>query len=118
MLALVLSASLSLLFSEKRKAKQKAKGLRVLYFDGIRTLAAVLVIVIHVLEPLEGNYSSHSSSKFYLLFLGVMILSYCCNQLFLMLSGALLLPYREETISQFIQKRGLKVVLPLLIYKD
>jgi hypothetical protein len=115
-LALVLSASLSLLFSEKRKAKQKSKGLRVLYYDGIRTLAAVLVIVIHVLEPLEGNYSSHSSSKFYLLFLGVMIFSYCCNQLFLMLSGALLLPYKEETISQFIQKRGVKVVLPLLIY--
>lgn len=116
LLALVLSASFVLLFSDVRKGKQKAKGGRVLYFDGIRTLAFVLVIVIHVLEPLEGSYSSHSSSKLYLLFLGVMILSYCCNQLFLLLSGALLLPYREETISQFIQKRVLKVVLPLFIY--
>ncbi len=93
-----------------------AKRERILYLDGIRALAAFLVIAAHVLAPLEGQPFHRGSSLSYLLFLGCMFFALTCNLLFFMLSGALLLPYREESAAEFIRKRFLKVVLPLLVY--
>lgn len=39
-----------------------------------------------------------------------------CNLLFFFISGALLLPYREETIGQYYRKRVVKIVLPFAVY--
>ena len=38
------------------------------------------------------------------------------NSLFVMLSGALLLPWREESIGRFYARRLTKVALPLVVY--
>ncbi len=89
---------------------------RILYLDGIRVLAALLVIAAHVLAPMEGQFFYRPSRIFYLFFLGCMFFALTCNLLFFMLSGALLLPYRKESVGAFIRKRFLKVALPLLVY--
>lgn len=119
-LFLLLTAAISLIAG--RRGEKAAKFLdaaavsRILYLDGIRTLAAFLVIAAHVLAPLEGQPFHRDSPLSYLLFLGCMLFALTCNLLFFMLSGALLLPYREESAAVFIRKRFLKVVLPLLVY--
>ncbi len=45
---------------------------RILYLDGIRVLAALLVIAAHVLAPMEGQFFYRPSRIFYLFFLGCM----------------------------------------------
>lgn len=40
----------------------------------------------------------------------------CCNLLFIMISGALLLPVKDESAGQFYRKRFLKVLVPMVIY--
>lgn len=81
---------------------------RCYYLDAIRVLACVMVIVMHSPIPQENMENS--------LFLG--ILSYFtapCIGLFFMVSGALLLPIREDSIT-FLRKRLNKVIFPTLFW--
>lgn len=96
---------------------------RKAYLDKLRFLAAFLVILVHSMEGaasavLEGAAMSPNSmppARWFLLtgFSGVGL---CCNLLFVMISGALLLPWREESVGAFYQKRFSKVLIPLVLY--
>ena len=96
---------------------------RKAYLDKLRFLAAFLVILVHSMEGaasavLEGAAMSPNSMppvRWFLLtgFSGVGL---CCNLLFVMISGALLLPWREESVGAFYQKRFSKVLIPMVLY--
>lgn len=111
-----------LLFVTKREKEQERKAAgekekpRVIFLDGIRVLATFMVIVVHVWGVLEKMSVLQEKTEVYLLFLIGQFLSISCNPLFFMISGALLLPWREENVSVFVRKRLMKVVLPLLVY--
>ncbi len=87
---------------------------RYVYLDGIRVLAAMLVIVVHVIEPLALLYPM--GSKRYVILRLLSAVSLNCNLLFVMISGALLLGWKEEGWGEFFKKRFLKVLLPLAVY--
>ena len=87
---------------------------RMAYLDGIRVTAAVLVIVVHVVEPVAQLQAPGTVRS--LLFNTVVIAGMTCNLLFFLMSGALLLPYKEESVGAFYRKRLLKVVVPFLVY--
>ena len=85
-------------------------------YDYIRCLAVLLVIVVHVIgvdlniaTDLAGTtiYSNLDFARWWAL---------NCNILFVMLSGALLLPYKQESMGAFYVRRLTKIVIPLVIY--
>lgn len=98
------------------KAERKPGKERIVFFDALRVLASLMVIFTHVIVPMEGLYNLPGKTLRYTVFLTMQFITMSCNQLFFMLSGALLLPWRDENIPAFLQKRLFKVVLPLLVY--
>lgn len=92
------------------------------YLDELRLLAAVLVILVHSMQSAasqilaSGQAAGAGRSGMWYLLTGAAGLGLCCNLLFVMISGALLLPYREEGVGTFYQKRAAKVVIPLIAY--
>ncbi len=96
---------------------------RKAYLDKLRFLAAFLVILVHSMEGtasavLAGAALSPNSMppvRWFLL-TGFSSVGLCCNLLFVMISGALLLPWREESVGAFYQKRFSKVLIPLVLY--
>ena len=87
---------------------------RIIYLDCIRVLAAVLVIAVHVLESTYSLLPAHSPAWEILAVLAS--LSLCCNLLFMMLSGALILNGKEEPVWVFYQKRLARVLIPCFCY--
>lgn len=87
---------------------------RCVYLDYLRLIATVFVICVHTIS-LAASMVPYKSSCFYVLeILDYTFLS--CNLLFIMISGALLLPIRGEGIKTFFVKRFSKVALPLVVY--
>jgi surface polysaccharide O-acyltransferase-like enzyme len=84
------------------------------YLDRLRFLAAMLVIAVHSMQSAASKLSETSGLWYFLT--GAAGLGLCCNLLFVMISGALLLPCREEAPGTFYRKRLSKVVLPLAVY--
>lgn len=87
---------------------------RQVYLDKLRVLATVLVIAVHTVS-LGSTLVPERSAVWY----GFEISNYlflCCNLLFIMISGALLLPVKGESAGQFYRKRFLKVLVPMVIY--
>lgn len=115
-MASVLCGSFLLLYrkSGDKKVDSGAKKQHIAYLDAVRVAAAVLVITVHVIEPLSTQIERGRLLAVGIN--GIVILCLTCNLLFFYLSGALLLPYREESMGTFFRKRMTKVVLPLLIY--
>lgn len=109
-----------LFLAEKREGRKKSRASegkpRMVYMDGIRVFATFMVIVVHVWGALEKMSVLQEQKGVYFLFLIGQFISISCNPLFFMLSGALLLPWREESFSVFVRKRLAKVILPLLVY--
>lgn len=101
---------------KKEGGKEKAVRSRVLYLDAVRVLAALLVILVHIVEPMEVIFNLRENQVIYWFFWCIRFVIISCNPLFFMLSGTLLLPWREETWGEFVKKRLLNVVLPLLVY--
>ncbi|WJY26200.1 acyltransferase [Sporosarcina trichiuri] len=89
---------------------------RLLYFDWLRILAAVAVVVIHVsagvVTDRSQNYTSPwMAGNFY------ESLSRWAVPMFVMISGALMLSSRREIpTAEFLKKRMGKIVIPLLIW--
>lgn len=101
------------LVTAARKSHAKRGKRRILWMDALRILAAVLVILAHVMEPLlllipEGTTLRQVG-------FAMMFFFWTSNLLFFLLSGALLLQEKEETLWSFIGNRFMKVVLPLVI---
>lgn len=79
---------------------------RVPYLDTLRVIACLMVVLVHSPHQHEGMTSALSYG----------IISYLCSPcigIFLMVSGALLLPMRLST-KEFISKRLTRIVYPLI----
>lgn len=86
---------------------------RIRAFDDIRFLAVVFVVGTHVIE--NGNSFPERSTGWIFLSL-LSIIFYNCNALFAMLSGALILNQKEESLSSFYIRRAAKVIIPMAAY--
>lgn len=88
---------------------------RTYEYDWLRVLAVCMVILTHAIQ---GDISSNiiSSGKTVYVFTVLYVFFLSCNLLYVMLSGALLFPYKEEKISDFFLHRISKVLLPMIVY--
>ncbi len=87
---------------------------RQVYLDILRVIATIFVIGVHTVS-LGSSMVVEKSAGYY----GFEIFNYlflCCNLLFIMISGALLLPVKGERAGTFYKKRALKVIVPTVIY--
>lgn len=98
----------SILFDKEPNAK------RSIYLDYLRVIAAVFVICVHTVSLAATMVVPGSVSFQVLEILNFSFLS--CNLLFIMISGALLLPVKQEKISAFFTRRFSKVAIPMVIY--
>lgn len=80
---------------------------RVLYLDIIRIIACIMIIAMHAPIPNTGLSSYVLSTDSFLTALGI--------GLFIMVSGALLLPVNMPT-EQFLKKRFAKIVFPTVLW--
>ena len=88
---------------------------RIYEYDWLRTMAVVMVIVTHAVQmDMAEGMVPEGAASYWMTVLYVFCLS--CNLIYVMLSGALLLPYREEKLSDFYLRRLAKVALPMLVY--
>lgn len=112
---------------------QEEKPGRKVYMDLLRFLAVVLVIVTHSISPAETALAEYENrllmegktlgqaEAFFLPWInnaaiGIGAAALVCNLLFVMISGALLLPYRKEKTGDFYVKRLSRVLIPLVAY--
>lgn len=87
---------------------------RQVHLDYLRILAAVLVILAHSCSPMVDL--ADADWKRLLLVCGLSI-GLCCNLIYVMLSGNLLLSSKkEEKVSVFYLRRASKVMIPLVAY--
>ncbi len=132
LLAIFLILALSILLHHRERREQKLRksvnkgnpGIgcqgsgerrkRTAYLDGVRVLAALFVVAVHVVEPVALAQIKGTPRDF--VFRAVVLIVLTCNLLFFFISGALLLPYREETIGEYYKKRVLKILLPFALY--
>lgn len=87
---------------------------RKIYIDYVRLLATMFVVCVHTLELartqlMPGTIPFQIAEVFRFVFLS-------CNLLFVMVSGALLLPVKNERVGEFFAKRFSKVAIPFLVY--
>lgn len=87
---------------------------RVYYLDYIRITATILVITNHTVSFAAGQLDHRGALWLSLEMLSFLCLS--CNLLFVMVSGALLLGQREESLSVFYVRRVSKVAIPMALY--
>lgn len=88
---------------------------RIYEYDWLRTMAVVMVIVTHAVQmDMAGGMVPEGAASYWMTVLYVFCLS--CNLLYVMLSGALLMPYKEEKLADFYLHRLAKVALPMLVY--
>lgn len=84
-------------------------------YDWIRTLAAVLVIMMHSVVDTYAPQLSREDPG-YGVIKGVLALSLACNALYIMLSGALLLKPSRESFKEFYIKRLGRILIPTFSY--
>ena len=126
LIALVLFLSY-LSFLQKKEAQGSSKAVlkgmvldpkkegRKYEYDYIRTLAAVMVIMMHSICDIYVPAVSRGDGGYGIL-RAVLALSLGCNVLYIMLSGALILGPRDEGIGEFYVKRMVRVLIPMLCY--
>lgn len=93
-------------------SKRKVRDSR---YDYLRIIATLMVIVTHTvqIELSNGTISGKTSGFMYTVIYWVCL---ACNLIFVMLSGALLITYREEKLFDYYIKRFSTVVIPMVIY--
>jgi len=90
-------------------------GGRLLYVDGIRALAIVGVVAIHVTSPVLRNIDRSDSGWWVGLVCSVAVR--IAVPLFVIISGLLLLdPEKDEPLRVFFKKRLLRVVVPFIAW--
>ncbi len=86
------------------------------YIDLLRAMAAVAVVVIHVLGPYRGLYGQMPTWD-WLTAIGFNISSRWAVPVFIMISGALMLPdTRPFNLRYYLSRRVSKVVVPFLVW--
>lgn len=88
---------------------------RIVQLDHLRVIAACTVILLHGIQFDLSMYHVFDERA-----AGIMNAVACvvavCNPLYVMLSGSLLLKYKEEPLSDFYLKRVNRVVIPMVVY--
>lgn len=87
---------------------------RLAYIDYLRVTATVFVIFGHTVT-VARTYAAPGTLLFQVLEIFNFIFS-SSNLMFLMISGALLLPVRGERLQDFFSHRFSKVLIPMLVY--
>lgn len=93
---------------------KKAGQGRKVYLDYLRVTATIFVVCVHTVSLAASMTVPESMSYYVLEILNFTFLS--CNLLFVMISGALLLPVTNERAGTFFRKRFSKVAVPLVVY--
>ena len=92
----------------------EGSGYRQTHWDYMRILAAILVILAHACSPMV-DLADVSWKR--LLLVSGLSLGLCCNVIYVMLSGSLLLSSKkEQSVSDFYVRRAAKVIIPLIAY--
>lgn len=91
------------------------KSNRIVWADLLRLIAIVMVISIHCSDPFNVSPEARSNPEYNLW--GSTYGSFLrpCVPLFVMLTGMLLLPVKQE-IGEFYHKRMLRVIIPFVIW--
>lgn len=88
---------------------------RICEYDWLRFFAVAMVIITHAIQAdIAGGRIQGETAQYFMTVIYVVALS--CNLIYVMLSGALLIPYREEKLSDFYLRRVSRVVLPMIVY--
>ena len=88
---------------------------RIYYMDYLRTIAIIGVLSIHAAAPYASMYQK---VDFWSWESGIIYnsLSRWCVPVFFMISGALLLGRKEESLKDFLTKRANKILIPFLFW--
>lgn len=87
---------------------------RKLYLDYVRFLATLFVVCVHVVEL--AKVQLHPDTLAFRIAEVCCFIFLSCNLLFIMISGALLLPIKGERLRDFYVKRFSKVAIPFVVY--
>ncbi len=88
---------------------------RIYEYDWLRFLAVAMVIFTHAGQfDVGSGFVEGASAEYWMKVFYTVCMA--CNCIYVMLTGALLLPYREETLSSFYIRRMLRVGLPMAVY--
>lgn len=88
---------------------------RIPQLDYLRVIAAVGVMMTHAIQlDINQNLMPNKTAEY--IYTVVYMMHLICNPLYVMLSGALLLKYKEEKLSDFYLKRVNKVAIPMVVY--
>ena len=85
-------------------------------YDYLRLVAVLLVIIIHVLNLDLRLAADLTGTGIYNTMNYIRCWSGNCNTFFIMISGALLLVDKDESIFTFYKKRLLRIAIPLVVY--
>ncbi|MGM9946347.1 MAG: acyltransferase [Lysinibacillus sp.] len=88
---------------------------RIYYMDYLRTIAIIGVLSIHAAAPYATMYQKIDFSMWEA---GIIYnsLSRWCVPIFFMISGALLLGKKEESLKEFFSKRANKILIPFVFW--
>lgn len=96
-----------------KKQTTDQKNVRVVYFDILNIIACLAVVFLHCNAGVHG----FSNTRLWKECLIIEVICYFAVPIFIMISGATLLKYRERyTTKQFFLKRVVKVVIPWIIW--
>ena len=84
-------------------------------YDWLRVLAILMVITTHAIQA-DLSLGLIMGKKKIFIFTILYMFCLACNLIYVMLSGALLIPYRKESLGDFYLKRVTKVAFPMIIY--
>ncbi len=90
---------------------------RIVFLDWLRVTACLMVIITHCTEPFylggDGTYIASLSDGIWCTLINAFVRS--CVPLFVLTSSYLLFPVKSST-ADFFKRRGLRVVLPLILW--
>lgn len=99
----------------ENKCVSKENNKRIVYYDILNVLAIIAVVALHC-NGIVHNFSTNYK-RAWMTSLIVECICYWAVPIFLMLSGATLMKYREKyNTKTFFKKRLLKVMIPLLFW--
>lgn len=85
-------------------------------YDWLRFFAASMVIVTHVIQADLELGTAPQTGNLNTVYVFIYMFCLACNPLYVMLSGALLFPYREESVGTFYFRRATKILIPMFVY--
>ena len=88
---------------------------RIHEYDWLRIFAVVMVMITHAIQIDLANGRIQDEYWVYIL---TVLYVFCmvCNVIYVMLSGALLMSFKKESLTAFYLHRAARILLPMLVY--